>query len=219
MARQQAPPVRHRRRRRTAGTAAGWHRNAELAPEALRIEPHTLECVPEHPVEKDDLARRRDDDAAGADGSVSEAGCRVQGSERGKDLEQEPERGIDAGRGRLIEGFTQAFKDVREPIAGHELRDDDDTAGAGVAFQARGCAKRSSSNNSAEFESLADRTFECANSARRWRRSRMPPVSRSNVRVRTPRPSLYPDVERDAGNEGGGTDISGVIASLQPALH
>ena len=40
-----------------AGTGCGLHRNAELAPEALRIQRDTLECVPEHPVEKDDLAR------------------------------------------------------------------------------------------------------------------------------------------------------------------
>ena len=70
----------------------------------------------------------------------------------------------------------------------------------------------------AELESLADCAFECSEFG-----PEVEALEDAAGLGRTsgfePRDRPEPDVERDAGNEGGGTDISGVIASLQPALH
>jgi hypothetical protein len=133
-----------------------------IAPEALSIEPHTLQCVPEYPVEENDLSGRRDDDPSGPDGAMSEAGCGVQGGERRQDLEQEPQRGVHSRRRCLVDGFAEALDNVRESIPGDELGNDDDGAGARVAFEAAWVRKPFVLERRGKFEALADRAFECA---------------------------------------------------------
>ena len=144
----------HRRQHRLCDVGAGivsarsrrrWHCNSKLAPESQPIEFQTLECVPEHPVEKNDLSGRRHDDASGADRSVGEAGGGVEGGEGGQDLEQKPERGVDAGRGGLVK-VGQPLENVGEPIAGTNSDTTTTPPLRGSRSRLRGCANRSSSN-------------------------------------------------------------------------
>ena len=198
----------HRRQHRLRDVGAGivsarscrrWHRNSKLAPESQPIEFQTLERAPEHPVEKNDLSGRRDDDASGADRSVGEAGGGVEGGEGGQDLQQKPERGVDAGRGGFVKVGQSPSRTSESRLPGTNSDTMTTPPLRGSRSRLRGCANARPRTPRPVPAAARIALSNAPNSGRRWRRSRMPPVSRSNMRVRSPRPSSNPDVERDAG--------------------
>ncbi len=102
------------------------------------------------------MSGRRQDRPAGRDCSVRKAGSGVQSAQRGQHVEEIAEGRIDAGRRARLGG---GLEEVRQAMAGHELRHDDEAA-VGVAFEGAGAGNALVFEAGDPFDALAQQLLE-----------------------------------------------------------
>ena len=176
-------------------TGARRHRDAELLPQSIAAELQLLDRRAEHVLDDDEAGVRRDDQPLGRDQSVRDiARVLVQHGDRGHQLPNEAERGVDIELQLLL---LRNAQDVRQPRAFEMIGDDRerrgrrhraiDAADAGVVGvpevrQARGAlAQRELERRDGESAPGAAAESGAARRSRRLPRRRAPQDRRKRV--------------------------------------
>ena len=122
-----------------ARAGGGGHRDTEVPPQSPAIEPEALQRLREHPVEQDDLTGGGHDGPAGPHGPVRESRGLVEGRQGRQYFQQVPERRVNARGHRLLGSVgDEAFEEIGQAVAGHELRHEGDRGRARIALDAAG---------------------------------------------------------------------------------